>query len=348
MRRLFAWSLPLLLCSLLLNAQPAPAPQTARQALIEMFFGTAPNHLEKHLPNVTRNTFKKMSGPNGMSALDQFAMFATMAKAGGAKFETFDTGPTLLHVEDPREGTKVDISVEGDNLSGDEDQIEVSLNITKEDKTQTLPFIPRFMFTMKTESDVWRLSEISVTVRVPLADPDFLKSLEQQHNKENEQQAQWSVQTIINAQNAYHSAHGTYACKLSDLSARPGGGNGSVAGGLFGDLATGKHNGYIFAISGCDGTQYKVVGEPDTPDSGEKAFCSDESGAIRSSFDGKATTCLSSGEAVRVEDPKATGLAVSAAGEEAVSAPQQSQVVSAQPQSGLGKVQRVRISQGVA
>jgi hypothetical protein len=32
-------------------------------------------------------------------------------------------------------------------------------------------------FAMKTESGVWKLNEILVTVRLPLADPDFLKSI---------------------------------------------------------------------------------------------------------------------------------------------------------------------------
>src|ERR1700688_3320331 len=170
MRRLFAWLLPLLLFPSL-NAQTPPPPQTARQALIEMFFGTAPNHLEKHLPDTTRNVFKRMSGTNGMSMLDEFSMFANMTKAGGTQFETFDTGPTLLLAEEP-EYEKTEITVEGDSLSGDEDQIDVTLHITKDGTEQILPFIPRFTFVMKTEADIWRLNEISVAVRVPLADPD--------------------------------------------------------------------------------------------------------------------------------------------------------------------------------
>jgi hypothetical protein len=109
MRRLFAWLLPLLLFPSL-NAQTPP--QTARQALIEMFFGTSPNHLEKHLPDTTRNTFKRMSNANGMSMLDEFSAFANMVKVGGAKFETFDTGPTLLQAEEAEQNEKTEITVE--------------------------------------------------------------------------------------------------------------------------------------------------------------------------------------------------------------------------------------------
>jgi len=39
---------------------------------------------------------------------------------------------------------------------------------------------------MKMESDLWRLNEISVTLRLPLADPAFLKSLlERQRTRMN-------------------------------------------------------------------------------------------------------------------------------------------------------------------
>ena len=179
MPRCFAWFLPLLLF-ISLHAQTPQAPQSARQALIEMFFGTAPNHLERHLSDSTRNTFKRMSGEGGMSMLDEFSMFANMTKAGGMKFETFDTGATLLQAEEVEQNEKTEITVEADNLTGDEDEIELTLHITREGNEQPLPFIPHFTFIMKTEADIWRLNEIRAEVRVPLSDPDFLKNIERQ------------------------------------------------------------------------------------------------------------------------------------------------------------------------
>lgn len=310
MPRHFAWLLPVLLFSSL-YAQTQQAPQTARQALIEMFFGTAPNHLERHLSDSTRNTFKRMSGTGGMSMLDEFSMFANMTKGGGVKFETFDTGPTLLQAEEVEQNEKTEITVESDNLSGDDDEIELTLHITKEGNEQPLPFIPHFTFIMKTEADIWRLNEIRAEVRIPLADPEFLKNIERQNGKQNEQGAQLGMRMIIGAQNSYHQAHGTYACNLSGLMGR------SQNNGSFTDLATGKHGGYVYAISGCDSTQYKVVAEPEINDSGQRAFCSDEGGTMRAASDGKATTCLSSGEAVAgeaVAGQHATGLSAMASG----------------------------------
>ncbi|HEY7353451.1 MAG TPA: energy transducer TonB [Terriglobales bacterium] len=339
MRSFLACFFTLLISASFSAGQTPPSSQTARQALIEMFFGTAPNHLEKHLPDSTRKVLKRINEPNGMNALDQFSMFANMAKAGGAKLETFDTGPTLLRAEDPRDGSKVEIAVEGDNLSGDEDDIEVSLHVTKEGTEQKLPFIPRFTFAMKTEAEVWRLNEISVTVRVPLADPDFLKNIEDRQNQQNEEGAKSSLQSIVIAENGYHSAHGVYACSLADLSKnnRSNGERSVTINVLSSDLAAGKRGGYIFAISGCDGSQYKVVGEPEIPNSGQRAFCIDESGGMKSSSDGKATTCLNNGETI--QSKPATGLVAYSA--EVPSAP------AADTGDARSKPVRVRVSQAV-
>ena len=339
MPRPLAWLLPLLLSSFVI-AQTPQAPQSARQALIEMFFGNAPNHLERHLSDSTRNTFKRMSGEGGMSMLDEFSMFANMTRAGGVKFETFDTGPTLLQADELEQNQRTEITVEGDNLSGDEDEIELSLHITKEGNEQPLPFIPHFTFTMKTEADVWRLNEIKVEVRVPLADPDFLKNIERQNGKQNEQGAQLGMRVIMGAQNSYRQTHGSYACSLAGLMGK------GQNNGPFADLATGKHGGYVYAISGCDGTQYKIVAESEINDSGQRAFCSDESGALRAASDGKATTCLSSGEAVAEEatgGQHATGLAAMSAGGAASSAPVPASTTTQPGPSTM----RVRVSQGV-
>jgi len=297
MRPLFV-AIVLITCSRFAAPQTAPPPQSARQALIEMFFGTAPNHFEKHLPDLTRSTLKKMGTANGMNALDEFSMFAAQAKASGGKFETFETGPILLSTEDPRDETKAEISVERDDLTGDGDQIELAVHVTKNAKEELLPFVPRFTFLMVQQSDVWRLNEVDVTAKVPLADPSFLKSIEEHQRSQNEQMTIYAVQSIVGAEKQHSAAQGGYACTLpalADANKTP-----DHKTYLFDrQLMTGKKNGYIFAISGCDSSHYKVVAEPEVPNSGQRAFCSDEGGAIRASADGKAATCLSSGEIVQ-------------------------------------------------
>jgi TonB family protein len=343
MYRLFSLATALLISTLpgtLLQAQTSPSPQTARQALIEMFFGSAANHLEKHLPDATRRSFQKLDSGDGRSFLSEFSMLASQAKAGGAKLETFDTGPTLLTVEEQQQGRdRVEITVERDDLVGDEDQIEVALHMTRAGKEQTLPFVPHLIFVMKTESEIWRLNEISVTVRVPLADPDFLKNIEDRQRGQHEQMTIWSLRMVTTSEKAYNAARGSYACTLSALGTADKSGPENHPFLFDRELVTGKKGGYIYAITGCDASHYKVVAEPALPDSGQRSFCSDESGAVRAAVDGKASTCLTRGETVKENGAGDIAIGLQAANPTAA-APAEGQ--SAQ------KPLRVRVSQGVS
>ncbi len=267
-------------------------------------------------------------------------MLAKRAKAGNDKLETFDSGSTFFIVEGPAGGSyeKMYATVERDDLAGDEDQIELALHMINDGKEETLlPIILRFTFAMKMESEVWRLNEVSATARFPLADPVFLKGVEEHQFRQNEQMAMWSVRSVINAERLYQSAQGSFACALSSL-----GSAGKEAGAtkrvyLYdSQLAGGKKNGYTFTISGCDTSHYRVVAEPEAADSGQRAFCSDESGTVRASADGKAATCLASGEAVKEKTP---AVRIGGAG-----TPPQNNAASGTSQPA----QRARVSQGVA
>jgi len=325
------------------GAQTAPSqaapPQTARQALIEMLFGEAPDHFEKHLPDVTHQTLDKLRRKNGQDLPRIISLLAARPRAGGGKLETFDTGPTFLSATEPPYGQyeKIYMTVERDDLAGDEDQIELAMHMISDGKEEALlPIVLRFTFAMKMESEVWRLNEVSGTVRFPLADPVFLKDLEEYEFRQNEQMVLWSVRAVINAERLYQSAQGSYACALSALGAA-----GKEAGAtkrvyLYdSQVASGKKNGYTFAISGCDTSHYRVVAEPEVPDSGQRAFCSDESGTVRASADGKSATCLASGKVVEEKVPAAI---------HATGAPPQNNAASG---TSL-PAQRVRVSQGVA
>src|SRR6185437_10923018 len=333
------------------------APQTARQALIEMFFGQAPNHMEKHLPEVTRHSLNKLSSPGGENYLSEFSAIATQARAGGTNFQSFDTGPTLLLAEEPHpdlngtEPDKIEISVERDDLVGDEDQIELALHLSRNGKEQSLPVIPRFTFIMQTEANVWRLNEISVTVRVPLADPNFLKSMEDSQRARNEQRTIMWIQQVNMAQKRYSAMQGHFACSLSVLGGQARGGGAYLYGP---ELVKGSKDGYVYVISGCDPSHYKIVAEPAVANSEQRAFCSDEDGDIRASSDGKATTCLSSGEVVQKAIPDrlpSTPPAVApGTAEPTVVVPPgkpSSGVVEPTPVPGKKLPQRVRVSQGV-
>jgi hypothetical protein len=297
------------LFSSLLFAQSAPlksaSSQTARQALIEMFFGDAPNHMERHLPEATKKSLNKFGGAGGRSYFSDFAMLTNQIRQEGNQLSTFDTGPILIRAEDPRPGAagpdKVELTVERDDLIGDRDEIELALHLSRNGKEQDLPLIPRFTFSLGSEANVWKLNEITVTVRIPLSDPGFLKTIEDQQRSQVEMTSISMLQLVNAAEKNYSSANGRYACSLSALGSKylndP-------------ELAKGSKNGYNFVISSCDAERYKVVAEPAVADSGQRAFCSDETGEVRAASDGKAATCLSSGEVVeKARGEMATGWA---------------------------------------
>jgi TonB family protein len=317
----------------------AAEQQTARQALIEMFFGDAPNHMEKHLADITKSALQKMQSGN-INSLGALSMLVQQAKSGNRKekIETFDTGSTLVNLKEIPGASfdNIETTVEQDSFSGDEDAIELGVHVTRNGKEDTLPFIPRFTFTMKMESGIWKLNEVGASVRIPLADPDFLKGLMERQRAENEQMMIFSMQSVIAAENSYHSANNGYACSLAGLGA-PGKQSGIAGHGYLYDqqLLSGKKNGYAIAISNCDATHYQLAAEPAAPEAGQRAFCADESGTLRASSDGKATTCVSSGKVV-ADAPKAAIAQLAAPSSSASgSAP------------AKGMPQRVRVSPGV-
>ena len=282
-----------------------PPPQTARQALIEMFFGKSPDHLKKHLAENTKKAFSKLEAGGNKSFLSEIEMLG-QARASGQMFETFDSGPVLLSGRNPVGGEQFELLVERDDLIGDEDQIELSVRATKDGKPEPMPVLPRLQFTMKTEEGIWRLTEVGVSARAPIADPDYLASLvgrlQEQQRQGNQMYAMMSMDTIVRAESAYHSTHSGYTCSLKELAAGIKGKNATVV--IDDELAGGKKQGYVFALTGCDASRYKVAAEPATSDSGQRAYCADEGGEVKSSKSGKASVCFSSGEPAN----RATGL----------------------------------------
>src|SRR5271170_3944180 len=76
-------------------AQPPDpmAPQTARQALIEMFFSKTPGTFIKHLPATTLSALEKSGA---LATLQQYSALAGQFQRKGNNFETFETGSVLL------------------------------------------------------------------------------------------------------------------------------------------------------------------------------------------------------------------------------------------------------------
>ena len=296
------------------------APQTARQALLEMFFSKAPGTMVKHLPAVTVAALDKSGALAGLQQWS--ALAAQFQTQGGSHFETFETGSVLLSGEDPKTGQKIELTVENDALRGDDDDIEVSFLTYKDGQAQRTPFMPRITFSMKQEAQVWKLNEIAVTIRLPLADPDFLKAITEKMKPQVSATSTFTAQpqtttqaggsdaavmaamkTILTAETTYAATYPRvgYTCTLSDLdgfgSGEP---NEHQAMLINSGLASGKRYGFVFTLSGCSGapaSSFRLSAAPNASTFGRKAFCADQSGTVRASVDGNMDRCFASGVA---------------------------------------------------
>jgi hypothetical protein len=303
------------------GAQTAPAPQTARQALLEMFFSKTPGTLVQHLPAVTRAAMEKAGV---FTKLQEYSAMASQLQFQGQHFKTFETGSVLLSSENEKTGQKTEITVANDALRDDQDDIELAFHVYKNGYEERTPFMPQMTFSMKQEGQVWTLNEISITIHLPLADPDMLKAITEKmkpqagttttitaHTMQPPVQSGSSDATVITAMRTILTAEVTYAtsyptvgftCSLSSLDGFGGGEpNERQAMLINSGLASGKKYGFVFALAGCGGapaTSFHLTAAPSGNTYGRKAFCADQSGVIRSSDDGNAATCLASGTVV--------------------------------------------------
>src|SRR5579863_394609 len=308
---------------------PQPAPQTARQALLEMFFSKTPGTFESHLPQATRTALRKAGTTSGATMLNGFSMLTGQLNSHGQQLQTFEAGPILLLLENPDAHSKFEIDVERDDLRADEDEIELSFHGSKDGETQTAGAKFRLTLTMKQEAGSWRLNEIAASVGVSLSDPEFLKAMTKNMRPTvngvgtampsssapqvmnlatasiaaNEAATVGTVRTLNTAEITYAATFPTlgFTCTLSDLGGMGGGNGVSEHQAMLIDprLANGRKNGYLFALSGCNGmpsSRFSITAVPADPTSGTRAFCSDESAVIRFSTDGKAESCLSIGK----------------------------------------------------
>jgi len=297
-------------------------PQTARQALMEMFFSKEPGTFLKHLPAVTRATLDKSGA---LAGLQQYSLLARQIQTQGKSLQTFEAGSVMLATEDPKTGQRVEVVIDNDSLRGDADDIEVSFHTYKDGQAQRTPFMPRIVFAMKMESGLWTLYDIAVTLNLPLADPDLLKTISEgmkarasmaspQVHVQSQTQiptgafgdagALADIRKILTAEATYAATYPAvgYTCTLSDLDGFGAAeANEHQAMLISSGLASGRHQGYTFLLSGCAGVpaaSFRLTAMPTGESYGRRAFCSDQTAAIRSSADGNANTCHRSGTPV--------------------------------------------------
>lgn len=281
----------------------APPRQSARQALLEMVFARYPAPFFAHLPEHAKKLAKADSR---ILPLQEVSGALSQLQWPGRNLETFDTGPVLLRSEDSYSHQVIEISVESETDGLDEDQLQLSLHLYRGGKPHPLPFVPTAVVTMKSEKDIWRLDDIAVTLRLPLGNQEFLDSLTPDRRPSQLEDLEITARNHLRRLNTAEVSYAAtfpelgFACKVGDL-----GGDGEPTPGAAGlidaGLSSGRLDGYIFSIEVCSGSPvdaFSISAVPEDPQSGLRAFCSDESGVIRFSDDGTGNTCLSAGDPV--------------------------------------------------
>ncbi len=117
----------------------------------------------------------------------------------------------------------------------------------------------------------------------------------------NESSAVGSVRTINTAQITYAATYPKvgFTCSLAELNGTGPTYSDKSAGLIDSVLASGQKSGYRITLSNCSGNPvetYQVTAEPVTRgQSGQRSFCSDQTGVISFSPTGSGEECLKSG-----------------------------------------------------
>jgi len=276
-------------------------PQTARQALIEMFLGKNADAFAKHLPELARQALMRKGETPETSMVGRISMIGRQMTQG-EHVETFDLGSTLLVSEQPDGHEKYEVVVEHDYLMGEQDEIELSIQVYRDGQLEFLPVIPRLIFTMTQEKEIWRLSEATLAVHVPLTDPNYLTGVRKKADELNENIASVRVNMMTSAESNYAAAHPDkgYTCNLADLVGKTNPTNSQFQrDSAAPDPSSDESNGYLFSVTGCDGNparKFQITAVPVETDSGMKSFCSDQTGTVRFEAGGKGSACLSRGQ----------------------------------------------------
>lgn len=283
---------------------PAQSPQSARQALIEMFLGSGSDAFTKHLPKLMSQVLIRRGEGLGNPIVQKFSEIGRQMTAAG-HVETFDEGSLLLVSEQNEDEakTRTEVTVEHDYLLGENDEIELSIHVYRKGQLLFLPVVPSITFTMTQENEVWKLSDVVLTARVPLTDPEYLDGVREKENEIDERGAKARIEVILSAEMAFAAQHPDrgFTCNLRDLFGK---GMATAPTNEYSAnpaWAANDSNGYHFSLIGCSGSpasMFQLTGQPFDTDSGMKTFCADESGTMRFVTSGNSSDCLTQGQLV--------------------------------------------------
>ena len=317
---------------LVLAQQKQPAPQTPRQALIEMINGgeqAIKKHLTLEIQQMIHDLEQKK--PGGKSTPTELRLGMMMGggdfglPAFGKDLKTFDTGNVFLSYKDPGEQQVVEVRVEGDDLRGDEDDLQFSIHVLQDGQEMEIPYMPNITVGMKKQEGIWRINSVGGSLKAEIGDPKFFQAISKMQHEEKASARKAAtatrqeprIQDVSTAMNMLSFAETMYAqqhpdigftCNLADLMNSNEGGSSQFTGMLDPQIATGTANGYRYSISGCETKPaeiFHLVAEPLAQGGGAKAYCTNATRIVRVSDDGRGSTCLASGRVPnRVPDTK--------------------------------------------
>ena len=135
-----------------------------------------------------------------------------------------------------------------------------------------------------------------ILIIAAIAIPNLLRS----RIAANEASAVGSVRTLNTAEVTYASTYpqSGFTCTLGALGPASGSPTSSNAGLIDGVLASGTKSGYNFSLANCNGTPEVLYNSLATPvavgSTGQRGFCSDQSGVIY--FNAAGTSCTPSSD----------------------------------------------------
>ena len=143
-----------------------------------------------------------------------------------------------------------------------------------------------------------------ILIIAAIAIPNLLRS----RIAANEASAVGSLRTLNTAEITYNTTYPNvgFTCGLAALGPATGSPTSSAAGLIDGNLASGNKSGYTFALTNCPTAtgssivvSYQTTATPQSVGTtGQRGFCSDNSGVIKYDPGGSGTTCLSTGNPI--------------------------------------------------
>jgi len=303
---------------------PAPPPQTAREAIVEMITG-GEKGIMKHLTVEVQALLSKPENKQGAAML---TTFSALQRQGGGDMKSFAAGSTLLTINEPGSHRKLEVHIDSDDLSGDQDTLQLSLHYFRDGQEQ--PYegdewemaSPHITITVNKQQNVWRLSNIGIGIEFPLGDAEFLKKMffkttgaeaagvgaaaggVRADLKAAEPKAfdpATTVRLLGYAESSFAMQHPDigFTCSLPELME-----TGKTIG-VDTQIASGSYREYRWSLSGCQGKpagSFQVVAEPIAQGRGTQAVCTDATHNLRASEDGRGGTCLSVGKASSIQN----------------------------------------------